>query len=157
MSRSTLVFVLCTAAAAQACVVEESVARQEPATQGATPQSLVDLRAACANDVQQLCSGVPAGGGRIIACLRQYQDKVSEGCKQAVLKAKQGSQGSAGPAATTVPGPVEHREASSAANAAPSPAPQRESSPKTSRKTGAGDRYFLLKQVQIIDKHAFAS
>jgi hypothetical protein len=157
MSRSILVFMLCTAAAAHASFADDSLAPQAPATQGATPQSLADARAACANDVQQLCSGVPTGGGRVIACLKQHQDKVSAGCKQAIIKATQGSQGGAGPATSAAPGPVEHEGASSAASAASSAAPQRESPPKTTRATGPGNRYFLLKQAQIIDQHAFAS
>ena len=44
-------------------------------------------RAACASDMQKLCAGVPSGGGRIIACLKQHQAEVSDGCKQAIVKA----------------------------------------------------------------------
>ena len=50
-------------------------------------QTLADVRAACASDVQKLCAGVPSGGGRIIACLKQHQAEVSDGCKQAIAKA----------------------------------------------------------------------
>jgi hypothetical protein len=46
-----------------------------------------DARAACAQDAQKLCANVQPGGGRIIACLKQHQDQVSDSCKQAIAKA----------------------------------------------------------------------
>jgi hypothetical protein len=65
-------------------------------------QSLADLRAACADDVQKLCAGVQPGGGRIIACLKQHQDALSDRCKQAAgLAANPGS--SPAPGASTPP------------------------------------------------------
>jgi hypothetical protein len=36
---------------------------------------------ACRADVQRLCPDIPKGGGRIQACLRANQDKVSPECK----------------------------------------------------------------------------
>jgi hypothetical protein len=36
---------------------------------------------ACRADAEQLCQGIPPGGGRILACLRANQGKVSPGCK----------------------------------------------------------------------------
>jgi hypothetical protein len=53
------------------------------------PDALSEARAACATDIQALCAGVQPGGGRILACLKEHQDKVSDGCKQAVVKATQ--------------------------------------------------------------------
>jgi hypothetical protein len=44
---------------------------------------LAAIRAACAEDVQKLCAGVQPGGGRSAACLKEYQDSLSERCKQA--------------------------------------------------------------------------
>jgi hypothetical protein len=38
---------------------------------------------ACRQDVQTLCPGIEPGGGRIMACLKKNQAKVSEGCKAA--------------------------------------------------------------------------
>ncbi|HUL61331.1 MAG TPA: cysteine rich repeat-containing protein [Anaeromyxobacteraceae bacterium] len=37
---------------------------------------------ACKADVEKLCAGIPAGGGRILSCLKANQTKVSPGCKQ---------------------------------------------------------------------------
>jgi hypothetical protein len=59
-----------------------------PAPAAPSPSS-ADLRAACADDAKTLCPDVQPGGGRIMQCLAQHKDKVSEGCKQAVIKARQ--------------------------------------------------------------------
>jgi hypothetical protein len=58
---------------------------QSPA-QSPPPQAVAEARAACAVDLQRLCAGVQPGGGRILACLKQHQNQVSPGCKQAVMK-----------------------------------------------------------------------
>jgi hypothetical protein len=47
---------------------------------------VADARAACATDVQNLCPGIDPGAGRILACLKQHQNKISAACKQAVMK-----------------------------------------------------------------------
>lgn len=47
-----------------------------------------NVREACRQDVEQLCPGVQAGGGRIMQCLRDHADKVSDGCKQAFQAAR---------------------------------------------------------------------
>ena len=44
-----------------------------------------ELAAACRDDVQRLCPGVPPGGGRIGRCLREQAAKVSAPCKQAIV------------------------------------------------------------------------
>jgi hypothetical protein len=45
--------------------------------------SLDALRAACSDDAARLCSNVPSGGGRVVACLKQHQDQLSNKCRQA--------------------------------------------------------------------------
>ena len=58
--------------------------------------SLADLRAACADDAKRLCAGVQSGGGRIVACLKEHKDSLSDRCKQvAGLATKTGSTPSA--------------------------------------------------------------
>ena len=97
-----------------------------------------DPREACAADLQKLCPNVPEGGGRILACLKQHQDQVSAACKQAVLKALQPSGSTPAPAA---PAPT------------PSPAAQpKNPSPSPVASAAPSDRYFLMKQVKIIDQ-----
>lgn len=52
-------------------------------------QALAEARAACDPDIQKLCPTVQPGGGRILACLKQHKDQVSDGCKQAVVRVMQ--------------------------------------------------------------------
>lgn len=61
------------------------------------------LRAGCTQDAQRLCAGVPPGGGRVLACLEQRQDQLSDQCKQAAQKAAAMSGGNAAPAPSTPP------------------------------------------------------
>lgn len=44
------------------------------------------VREACKADVEALCKGVEQGKGKIAACLKEHQDKVSQGCKDAIAK-----------------------------------------------------------------------
>ena len=38
----------------------------------------------CRDDLENLCSGVPAGKGRLIKCLKENDSKVSDRCKQSL-------------------------------------------------------------------------
>src|SRR5947208_1424714 len=98
MSRSRELLVLCILVifAASLLGLRTSVA------QNAAPQA-TDPRTACASDVQKLCAGVPSGGGRILACLKQHKDEVSDGCKQAISNAMGRSRSDAGSAASPAP------------------------------------------------------
>jgi len=42
----------------------------------------------CRPDVQVLCSGIPPGGGRLVACLAQNESQVSPPCRQALAEAR---------------------------------------------------------------------
>ncbi len=138
---------------------------QTSPAQTTTPQPS-DARTACASDVQKLCAGVPAGGGRVLTCLKQHKDEVSDGCKQAILAAMGRSSGNAGsaaspaPAATptpaaenpTPPAAEHHSDASSVAKP-PSSSPNKPGSHATpTAKTISGEHYFVMKQVKIIDQ-----
>jgi hypothetical protein len=62
--------------------------------------SMDALRAACADDAKKLCAGVQPGGGRIVACLKDHKDSLSDRCKQAAgLPATPGSSSALGAAA----------------------------------------------------------
>ena len=63
-----LLLVVCAATAAQSARAQDQLAA---------------IRAACAEDAQKLCAGVQPGGGRIIACLKEHKDSLSDRCKQA--------------------------------------------------------------------------
>jgi hypothetical protein len=96
MTRLLLPIVLCTVIAAQAALADDLLPSppssaqspaQSPPEQTPSQQAVADARAACETDIQKLCTGVQPGGGRILACLKQHKDQVSDGCKQAVVKA----------------------------------------------------------------------
>lgn len=46
------------------------------------------LRTACKSDYDRLCSGVTPGGGRIVKCLRDNGDKLTQACKTALDQTK---------------------------------------------------------------------
>jgi hypothetical protein len=104
MTRSLLPFIFCTVIAAQAALADDllpsppsstppsaQTPAQPPPAQAPSLQAVADARAACETDIQKLCPGVQPGGGRILACLKQHKDQVSDACKQAVVKATKGS------------------------------------------------------------------
>jgi hypothetical protein len=124
----------------------EALSGQSAAAQG----SADDVRAACAQDVQKLCANVPAGGGRIIACLKQHQDQVSTGCKQAVAKAMQQANGGAGATPATSTNPDGGQPGTSPAQ--PTGTALKNSEPPATTKSNSPSRYFLMKQVQLIDQ-----
>lgn len=80
MKNSALLVSICLAAAAQFAIADDP----PPAP---SPQALDEARVACDSDIQTLCAGVQPGGGRILACLKEHKDKVSDVCKKAVIKA----------------------------------------------------------------------
>ncbi|KIZ42330.1 hypothetical protein OO17_13080 [Rhodopseudomonas palustris] len=41
-------------------------------------------RKACEPDYRRLCSGVMPGGGRVLKCLNEHRDALSEPCRQAL-------------------------------------------------------------------------
>jgi len=43
------------------------------------------IHQACQADIDKLCAGVQPGGGRIMQCMREHQDQVSDGCKSAMM------------------------------------------------------------------------
>lgn len=101
---SSLSFILCTVIAAQAALADDLLPTppsstqtpaqspaQSPSPQAPSPQAVAEARAACGTDIQKLCPSVQPGGGRILACLKQHKDQVTDVCKQAVIKATKGS------------------------------------------------------------------
>jgi hypothetical protein len=90
MKTLTLLLVVCAGTSAQF-----AQAQDQP--------SLAAIRAACAEDAQKLCPGVQPGGGRIVACLKEHKDSLSDRCKQAAGLAANASGSSApgAPAATS--------------------------------------------------------
>jgi len=95
-----------------------SLARAQTAGQ----PSMAAIRAACAEDAQKLCAGVQPGGGRIVACLKEHKDALSDRCKQAAGM-------TASPAASSAPGATVGLPSAGANGVAGSPAPSSGSVP----------------------------
>jgi hypothetical protein len=98
--------------------------------------SLAAIRAACAEDAQKLCAGVQPGGGRIVACLKEQRDSLSDRCKQAAGLATNPSS-SSGPSAASSPVPSSRSVAAPSVPAAAAPA---KPAPKTSTAKGSPAR-----------------
>ncbi len=91
------------------------------APSSAAQDRLAAIRAACAADAQQFCAGVQPGGGRIVACLKEHKDSLSDRCKHAAgLDANPGN--SSAPSADSSTAPSSDSGAGPSVPAAPSPA-----------------------------------
>lgn len=121
------------------------------------PQALAALRSACAADAQKLCAGVPSGGGRIIACLREHKEALSAGCRQAAAEAAGQPAGSTDGTAPASPAPTAAPTPSSApahtGGASPAAKPTRASEPSPAKASAPG-AYLLMKQVEVTDPGA---
>ncbi len=69
MLRSTLIFAILTAASLNPAFAQDFTAEQ---------------RAACKDDYETFCKGTMPGGGRVLACLRKNEGKLSAACKKMV-------------------------------------------------------------------------
>ena len=110
-------------------VIAGAASIAQPVLADDTP-AIAALRAACATDAQTVCAGVPASGGKMLACLKEHKDTVSDGCRQA---------------AGLPPKPVKTPDpASSSARSAASTAPV-----AAAAKGAASGSFLRMKQVQV--------
>jgi Cysteine rich repeat len=58
-----------------------------PSARADDAAALAVLRQGCTDDAKQFCANVQPGGGRILACLKEHKDSLSDKCKQAAQKA----------------------------------------------------------------------
>lgn len=58
------------------------------------PPAKLDRLSDCRADLQKLCPNVQPGGGRLVACLKDNKDSVSDTCKQRVEQIRQIRKGS---------------------------------------------------------------
>jgi hypothetical protein len=116
------------------------------------------LTAGCADDAKKFCSGVQSGGGRIIACLKQNKDSLSDKCKQAAAQVSSMASGGAPSAASAAPaapptGSTSSADAADALIAAPATTkPPRTSAASSAAKAATaaiGGSYLVMKKVQI--------
>jgi Cysteine rich repeat len=142
-----------------------AAAREAPADEAA---ALAVLRAGCADDAQKFCSNVQPGGGRVLACLKEHKDELSDRCKQAAAQAM--SLNGSGQAASNTSNATTSPAAAipAASSASDSSASTRESSGaaaktrvdsshaagRTSASSATSGGYLRLKKVQIIDPGA---
>ena len=128
MRSLTLLLVNCAATAVQFAHAEDQ-------------PSLAAIRAACAADAQKLCAGVQPGGGRIVACLKEHQDSLSDRCKQAAGLTVNPSSSSVPGAASSSPPSSGSRVGpsvpASEAPAKPAPAPKASSAKASSARTAS--------------------
>jgi hypothetical protein len=94
------------------------------------------IRAACADDAQKLCAGVQPGGGRIVACLKEHKDSLSDRCKQAAGLAAKPASISSPSSAGSAPAPSSGSASAPSVPAATAPA-KPIAAPKTSTAKGA--------------------
>jgi Cysteine rich repeat len=143
MTRLTLLLVCCAVSATHYALADDAAA-------------LAALRAGCAADAQKLCAGVQPGGGRIVACLKEHKDALSDQCKQAAAQAAGSSSNSApaapatpaAPAIPTTPSPPPTAPAKSPpASAAPSAAGR---GAAAAARTASGS-YLRMKKGQVVD------
>src|ERR1700683_4832300 len=64
--------------------------------------ALAVLRAGCTDDAQKFCANVQPGGGRILQCLKDHKDSLSDKCKQAAQQAIGMNSGSPAPPSAPV-------------------------------------------------------
>ena len=109
------------------------------------------LTTGCADDARKFCSNVQPGGGRIIACLRQNQDSLSDQCKKAAAQAsRMGSGGGQGAPAAPPAAPPPSATADGFGGSGTQSARHSEaSSSGKAANAGALGSYLVLKQVQL--------
>ncbi len=129
-----LLLVVCAATATQATQAQDQLAA---------------IRAACAADAQKLCAGVQPGGGRIVACLKEHKDSLSDRCRQAAgLAANPGSSSAPGASSPAASSPSKAGPSVPAAATSAKPIP----APKTSTAKGApGKGTEKFAEREIID------
>jgi hypothetical protein len=79
------------AAPPAAAAAAAAPAAAAPAPSPMSPrQELVRVRQACGYDFRRYCSGVPFGGGRVIACLEGNADRLSPRCGSTLQTLREG-------------------------------------------------------------------
>ena len=76
----------------RALLIAGAVALAAPAFAQTTQQQPIQgqgqkLLQACGSDIQNFCTGVQPGGGRIVSCLRPHMRELSPECKGQVVEA----------------------------------------------------------------------
>lgn len=51
--------------------------------------AVMEVKEACHDDLEKFCSTVKAGGGRIMKCMKEHKEELSQGCKAEVEQMKE--------------------------------------------------------------------
>jgi hypothetical protein len=118
--------------------------------------ALAVLRTGCTDDAQKFCANVEPGGGRILQCLKDHKDSLSDVCKQAAQRVIGISNGSSAPTAPRgVPATTaaSQPESPPPSNTPAKPAAQAASSSAASKHAAVAaavpGSYLRLKKAQI--------
>ena len=151
MRKLTILLAGCAVAASHCALADDAAA-------------LAALRNGCAADAQRLCAGVPSGGGRILACLKEHKADLSTQCKQAATQAASLSGGGAAasapvaatpaPATQAAPAPAPAEPVKASPTAAATPPAKHNSATSAPAPSGA---YLRMKKSQIIDSNVVGS
>jgi hypothetical protein len=157
MSRLNRRFRLAALAGALAFAAQAPALAQSASAQP-SPAALEAARAACTADLQQLCAGVQPGGGRILACLKEHRDKVSPGCRQAVVRALQGAASAGSAPGDAAPAPVPSQATAAAAGASSEAGPAAAAgsaakAPVAAHSDSGSARYYQLKLAKTTTKN----
>jgi hypothetical protein len=106
------VTLVATFAAGSALALAQDAAAPAGPPAGPARRSLIGVR--CKDEIPKFCADVPAGGGRLAACLRKHDAELSEPCKGALNAAAPAPKTAQAPSAPAAAAPV-------AAAAAPAP------------------------------------
>ena len=138
------------------------VASSVPCAYADEAAAMAILRTGCTEDYQRLCAGVQPGGGRVLACLKEHKDALSDKCKQAAQQAAAASGGNPAPAPPSAPPPsaAPPPAAPPTASAPPPSSSGHSSKPTTQSSTSAGGHpvasdaaagsYLRMKKAQIM-------
>ncbi len=105
------------------------------------------LRTGCTADVQRLCANIQPGGGRILACLRQHKDALSDPCKQAAQRASSMSGNTTSSKPPSAPPPL--NAPSQPAQPTPQAVAQSPAHNAAHVASAGSGSYLLLKKAQI--------
>ena len=122
------------------------------AAQAGGQASLTDLRSACAEDARKLCGGVQPGGGRIVACLKEHKDSLSDRCKQAAGLASKPSGSSAPSGVSEVPSGGNNAAPSSPASPAGSVPGPKVSPAASASKNAAGGAVSTIGGEKFVER-----
>jgi hypothetical protein len=75
---------------------KDKVSAECKATKEKMKAAFKEVKEACHDDVEKFCGSVQAGKGRIIKCMKEHKEEVSEGCRAEIEQMKERRKGRKG-------------------------------------------------------------